>query len=384
MISGFSSAVVDKRMEDVGKLMSCFALNKNPAQSLNIALSADLSTDPRTAPGIIKHQSVCSMPTRLPAGTGSLHHRNIHQGRYDFAALCKSCPELRAFMKHNPKGEDTIDFSDSRAVVCLNKALLAYHYQIVNWQIPEGYLCPPIPGRADYIHYAADLLTSSDQPEVPRGKKIHVLDIGVGANCIYPIIGSQSYGWKFVGTDIDPIALNVAKAIVQSNPGLSKLVTLRLQSDPSAVFKGIIKSDEHFDLTLCNPPFHASGAEASEANQRKRTRLSKNTRNFPGQGAGSPLNFGGQDNELWCAGGELGFLMRMVNESVEFSQQVYCFTSLVSKKENVAPLQKNLSRLGATRVEVVTTHQGQKTSRLLAWSFLAAQQRQAWFRQRGF
>lgn len=330
------------------------------------------------------HQSVCGMPAKLPASPGSLHPRNIHQGRYDLAALCKSCPELKAFLKRNPKGEDTVDFSDSQAVLCLNKALLAHHYQIANWQIPEGFLCPPIPGRANYIHYAADLLTSADQAQVPTGKKVNVLDIGIGANCIYPIIGSQSYGWKFVGTDIDPVAVKVAEVIVQSNPRLSKLVTVRLQTDPNAVFKGIIKADDYFDLTVCNPPFHASSADAQEANQRKRNKLNKGTKTYPGNDNASPLNFGGQNTELWCAGGELGFLTRMITESVEFSQQVYCFTSLVSKKENLTPLKKLLSRFGASKVDVVATSQGHKISRLLAWSFLTPRQRQAWFQQRDF
>ena len=324
------------------------------------------------------------MTAKAPAGPGSLHPRNIHQGRYDLAALCKSCPELKAFLKRNPKGEDTVDFSDSQAVLCLNKALLAHHYQIANWQIPEGYLCPPIPGRANYIHYAADLLTSAAQAQVPTGKKVNVLDIGIGANCIYPIIGSQSYGWKFVGTDIDPVAVKVAEVIVQSNPRLSQLVTVRLQTDPKAVFKGIIKADDYFDLTVCNPPFHASSADAQEANQRKRNKLYKGTKTDPGNDHASPLNFGGQNTELWCAGGELGFLTRMITESVEFSQQVYCFTSLVSKKENLAPLKKLLSRLGATKVDVVATSQGHKISRLLAWSFLTPRQRQAWIQQRDF
>lgn len=330
------------------------------------------------------HQSVCGMPAKLPASSGSLHPRNIHQGRYDLAALCKSCPELKAFLKRNPKGEDTVDFSDSQAVLCLNKALLAHHYQIANWQIPEGFLCPPIPGRANYIHYAADLLTSAAQAQVPTGKKVNVLDIGIGANCIYPIIGSQSYGWKFVGTDIDPVAVKVAEVIVQSNPRLSKLVTVRLQTDPNAVFKGIIKADDYFDLTVCNPPFHASSADAQEANQRKRNKLNKGTKTDPGNDNASPLNFGGQNTELCCDGGELGFLTRMITESVEFSQQVYCFTSLVSKKENLTPLKKLLSRFGASKVDVVATSQGHKISRLLAWSFLTPRQRQAWIQQRDF
>lgn len=282
-------------------------------------------------------------------------------------ALCKACPELTPYLKSNPKNETTIDFKDSKAVLYLNKALLAHYYQTPNWQIPEGYLCPPIPGRADYIHHIADLLTSVDHPEVPTGKNIRVLDVGTGANCIYPIIGSRSYGWKFVATDIDPVAVKVAKAIVQSNPQLEKLVELRLQENPSAIFKGIINAADRFELTMCNPPFHASAAEARAANQRKRNNLNK------GMAAGSntSLNFGGQNGELWCAGGEIGFLTRMANESVEYASQVYYFTSLVSKGENIPPLKKLLSRLGAREIDVIMMSQGQKVSRLLVWSFLA-------------
>jgi len=106
-------------------------------------------------------------------------------------------------------------------VRCLNQALLAQTYQIKHWMIPVGYLCPPIPGRADYIHYVADLLAGAGK--VPTGKQVGVLDIGTGANCIYPIIGSQSYGWKFLATDIDPVSVKTACLFVESNPCLSKL-----------------------------------------------------------------------------------------------------------------------------------------------------------------
>lgn len=297
--------------------------------------------------------------------TSSLHPRNPHQGRYDLEALCVSSPTLKSYLKSNPKGETTIDFSDSKAVLQLNKALLAHYYNIANWQIPGGYLCPPIPGRADYIHYIADLLTSADHPEVPTGRNIQVLDIGTGANCIYPIIGSQSYGWKFVATDIDPLAVKVAEVIVQSNPRLGKLVKLRLQKNPDAIFKEIIKPSDQFELTMCNPPFHASIAEAKAANQRKRNNLNQRK----AVRRGDHLNFGGQNAELWCADGEIGFLTRMAKESVDYSRQVYCFTSLVSKRENVAPLKKLLSRLGAKKIDVINMSQGQKVSRLLAWRF---------------
>ena len=284
------------------------------------------------------------------------------------ATLCKTSPQLSAYLKTNPNNEPTIDFSDSKAVLALNKALLAHYYQVANWQIPEGYLCPPIPGRADYIHYIADILTSPDHPEVPRGGNIRVLDIGAGANCIYPIIGSRSYGWKFVATDIDPVAVNVAKVIVQSNPKLQKLIEVRLQKDPDAIFKGIINPKDRFDLTMCNPPFHASLAEARAANQRKRSNLSKGRVTDSDGG----LNFGGQNGELFCTGGEIAFLTNMVNESRAYAGQVKYFTSLVSKGENIAPLKKLLSRLGAKKIDVIQTSQGQKISRLLVWGFSSA------------
>ena len=308
---------------------------------------------------------MCSQSTKTTVKSTLLHPRNPHHGRYDLTALCASNPELRSYLKRNPKNEETIDFGDSNAVLHLNKALLAHYYHVTNWQIPEGYLCPPIPGRADYIHYIADLLTSVDNPQVPTGKNIRVLDIGSGANCIYPIIGSQAYGWKFVGTDIDPIAVKTARVIVQSNPCLSKLIELRQQSNLNAIFKGIINSTDIFDLSMCNPPFHASEAQAQAANQRKRNNLNKGNPDKSDR----TRNFGGQKNELWCDGGEMGFLTRMANESVEYSRQVTWFTSLVSKGSNIPPLKRLLSRLGAQKIDVLKMNQGQKSSRLLVWSF---------------
>jgi len=304
----------------------------------------------------------------------SLHPRNPHKGRYDLVVLSKSCPELKTFFKVNPTGDKTIDFSDDKAVLCLNKALLAHYYHVINWNIPAGYLCPPIPGRADYIHNLADLLANCDQGKIPMGKKVKVLDIGTGANCIYPIIGSQSYGWQFVATDIDPVSVKAASLIVDSNACLTKLIKLTLQNDKRAIFSGIIKDKDRFDLTLCNPPFHASMADAQASSQRKLQNLSKGKL----KKSSIKLNFGGQKAELWCPGGEIKFLKQMAKESVNYSKQVCWFTSLVSKSENVRPLKKLLNQLGVNQIEVIKMSQGQKISRLIAWSFLTSDQQKFW------
>src|SRR3954469_11654764 len=114
-----------------------------------------------------------------------LHPRNRHVLRYDFPALVRSSPNLKRFVRLSPTRNDTIDFADPAAVLALNRALLKHHYGVAHWTIPAGYLCPPVPGRADYVHRLADLLATSTSNVIPRGPKTVVLDIGVGANCIY-------------------------------------------------------------------------------------------------------------------------------------------------------------------------------------------------------
>lgn len=320
-----------------------------------------------------------NQPGRKTPDSGLLHPRNPHRGRYDLPLLCRTLPELSAYLKPSPAGGDTLDFSDNQAVLCLNRALLAHYYHVSHWQIPAGYLCPPIPGRADYIHYLADLLADSHQGQYPTGKKVKVLDIGTGANCIYPIIGSQSYGWQFVATDIDPVSVKSAGVILQSTPALGKSITLKQQHNSNAIFKGIITAKDRFALTLCNPPFHASMAEAKAGNQRKWQNLNrKKTGKGKPQKPQAALNFGGQKAELWCPGGEISFLKRMAKESVEFSRQVCWFTSLVSKGDNVRPLKKLLQKLGVSQCRVITMRQGQKVSRLIAWSFLSPEDQESW------
>ena len=166
-----------------------------------------------------------------------LHARNRHHGRYDFDALVKSCPELRKFPIINKYQNETIDFTQPEAVKTLNKALLLHYYELGYWDIPQGYLCPPIPGRADYIHNVADLLALNNGAEAPTGASIRCLDVGVGANCIYPIIGVKEYGWSFVGSDVDPAALASAQQIITENLILKDKVELRLQKNVKDILK---------------------------------------------------------------------------------------------------------------------------------------------------
>ena len=287
---------------------------------------------------------------------GELHPNNPQKGKYDFEVLSKNIPQLKEYIRKNPRGEDTIDFSDNEAVILLNKALLKTFYNIDNWDIPKSFLVPPIPGRADYIHYIAELLEKKDN--------VKVLDIGTGANCIYPIIGSQSYGWNFLASDIDSKSIENAQKIIDANKNLKDKIILKLQKNRDNIFEGIIDKTDRFDLTMCNPPFHSSLEAAIKANERKVSNLNKGNKEIK-----KGFNFGGQKAELWCNGGELLFLKKMAKESVKFSSQVNWFTSLVSDKDNIKPLGKLLEKLGAKEVKVLEMSQGQKISRVLAWKF---------------
>jgi 23S rRNA (adenine1618-N6)-methyltransferase len=302
----------------------------------------------------------------------NLHPRNAHRTGYDFAALVAVSPELESFVFTNDYKTQTIDFSNPDAVKALNKALLIAFYGIQNWDIPQNYLCPPIPGRADYIHYIADLLASSNNELIPEGETVQGLDIGVGANCIYPIIGNAVYGWSFVGTDIDENALQNCKKIIAENPKLIDAIALQLQTESRFIFKNIITAEDRFAFTICNPPFHASQQEATKSTIRKVNNL-QNTKTVQ-----PVLNFGGQNAELWCDGGEIGFITQMIYESVKYPKQVLWFTTLVSKKDNLHSIYKTLNKVNAAEIKTIDMAQGQKTSRIVAWTFMTELQQKDW------
>ena len=150
------------------------------------------------------------------------HQRSLHRERYDFNKLTEAHPELKSFVKENKYGDESVDFFDPMAVRALNTALLKHFYFIKHWEIPPEYLCPPVPGRADYIHHMADLLAGSNYGKIPRGDKIKCLDIGVGASLIYPIVANKLYGWSSTGSDIDQLALDSAQAIIKKNANTLK------------------------------------------------------------------------------------------------------------------------------------------------------------------
>ncbi|TDQ29918.1 23S rRNA (adenine(1618)-N(6))-methyltransferase RlmF [Tenacibaculum caenipelagi] len=278
-----------------------------------------------------------------------LHPKNIHNQGYDFKLLTEKYPKLSEFIIEKFEKE-TIDFSDPIAVKEFNKALLAAHYNIKHWNFSDENLCPPIPGRVDYIHHLADLVAGEEN--------VTVLDIGTGASCIYPLLGIAVYDWNFVATDIDLDSLDYAQDIIDDN-GFTDKVELRQQFKEEHVLEGIIEEEDAFTVTMCNPPFYKSAEEARGANRRKSRNLGNN----------AVRNFAGNSNELWYIGGEKAFLHTYLYESSKFPKASKWFTSLVSKKENVESLQSSGKKLGIKEFKVIPMNQGNKVTRIVCWRF---------------
>jgi len=307
---------------------------------------------------------------------GKLHPRNVHKDRYDLTALSVTNPSLSPFIRASEYGYDTIDFSDPGAVKALNQALLMHFYQLAYWDIPQRYLTPAVPGRADYIHNIADLLASKNNGVIPKGEHIKCLDIGVGANCVYPIIGNHSYGWSFIGSDIEKESLDAANDIIRKNPHLHGKITFRLQENKKMMFDGVIRKGEFLDLVICNPPFHANLHEARYGSLQKNNNISKEKFYGPPK-----LNFAGKSNELWYKGGEKKFIRRMIEESETFGKRVFWFSSLVSKHENLDFFYNLIEDLGAYELNNLKMGQGNKRSRVVAWTFLSPEDQQNWVKK---
>ncbi len=304
----------------------------------------------------------------------NLHPNNPHNQGYDFEALVNIFAELNEYVILNPHQEKTIDFTNPKAVLSLNTALLKLHYDIKNWSIPDGFLCPPIPGRADYMLNIADLLSEDFHNKRAKGHKVKMWDIGIGANCIYPLLAHQMFNWSCTGSEIDDTAIQNAQTILKEN-SLENKVSILKQSDPQSLIKNLLAEGDYYDVIICNPPFHESPQAIIDAAELKWKKLGKSQNT-------AQLNFGGQSQELWCEGGELGFVTKLISESADLPNSVMWFTSLVSRQENLDILVDKLSGMPKGEYRIIPMSQGQKKSRILAWTYLTRKQRKAWINYR--
>ena len=290
-----------------------------------------------------------------------MHAQNPYVDRYDLKRLVKHNPELKKHIVLNPSKEDTIDFSDSASVYELNRAMLLADFNLDRFELPMGYLIPPVPGRLEYLLHIREFLTNQFNSD--QNTKLRGLDIGSGANGIYCILGAQYFNLNMVGSECDENAVKIAKANISLTKSLKNKIEIRHQENKSFLFKNVIQTGEQFDFTVCNPPFHTSKEDAFRGSQKKLNNLG---REFDKQQVA--LNFEGQANELWCNGGEALFIKRLIKESILFKNQVKVFSTLVSKTDSLANIDKLLKKAKASSY-VIPMDLGNKKSRIVLWWF---------------
>ena len=329
----------------------------------------------------------------------------------------------------NNKGrrQASVDWRNGRSVRAVTAATLHHWYGIVDWSIPEGCLCPAVPNRKNYIdwlHHILETSTCREQDGVCRSldsdnikkKDVNVmgLDIGTGASCIYPLIGTCEYGWKFVGTDISDEAIQSARSIVARNEHtLQGRVQIRdarsyylqrkvVRVDDTygkrpqhnddkpndygiPIMTSVICDYESFDFMMCNPPFFEDMTDLHTRPKRKRKlppdfvsaeaktvlQEQKDVRND--QNPRTCHSHGGSGREVITAGGEAAFVERIVNESFVLKEKISWYTSMFGKKatwlyiNSILKRNVDVHKIACIRTTVLT--QGKTYRWVIAWSF---------------
>jgi 23S rRNA A1618 N6-methylase RlmF len=249
---------------------------------------------------------------------------------------------------NSPSPFGVVDWSDARSLLAVTQVLLRHDFHL-EFDMPLNHLCPPVPQRLNYIHWVADLLGIMTKEDA-RNAQVRGIDVGTGASAIFPLLGYATYGWRFLGTEIDPESVASAQANIDRNK-LGEKITVRHVASSENIFTDVIlPSDGTFDFTLCNPPFFSSLSQTG-------LHPSRSASATPG--------------ELVCEGGEEAFVERMIRQSKRLERRVRWFTTMLGRKSSLKTLLALLRspEISALVVDQTEFLQGQQARYGLAWSF---------------
>ncbi|KAI1205777.1 uncharacterized protein F4807DRAFT_453750 [Annulohypoxylon truncatum] len=282
------------------------------------------------------------------------YYKTLYLEEPDFHLLGQRDPAFKAVLERGSH----LDFANPKSVMQLTKTLLKLDFGLLV-DLPTDRLCPPVPNRHNYILWLKDLIDSTsplclDSAEPTR--QVAGLDIGTGASLIYPLLGCvQRPSWSFIATDVDPKSLAYARKNAQlNNMGLRIRVVHRNIAD--CLIPLVELGLETIDFAMVNPPFYTSEAELVDlASQKSRPPNSACT--------GAPV-------EMVCAGGEVGFIRRIIDESLVLREKVQWYTAMLGKQSSLEILVDVLKGHGVTNYAITAFIQGNKTRRwAIGWSF---------------
>ncbi|KAI1293748.1 RNA N6-adenosine-methyltransferase METTL16 [Halotydeus destructor] len=284
-----------------------------------------------------------------------MHPRNIYRKKRNFAVLGEEYPEFKQYLKYFDNGNATLDYKNVDALRCLTQTLLRKDFGL-DVVLPLDRLIPAIPQRLNYVLWIEDLVNTFDTSSETIG-----LDVGTGASCVFPLLTvCKNPTWKFIATEYDEESFEYATKNVQSNNLSDKIKVIRVKS-LDAMLDPLRAISENITFVMCNPPFfkehhsdiHDNGdsGESSIIETRK------------------PSNVG-QKFETSTEGGENEFVLKLIEQSLEFEDKVSVFTTMLGKKYSMKRLKEALSNEPRVKCFAKTEFCQGKTLRWgIAWTF---------------
>jgi 23S rRNA (adenine1618-N6)-methyltransferase len=275
----------------------------------------------------------------------------------DFKALAKKDKDFKEIWQQS---SGKLDFQDPATLMALSKAILKADFNL-QLEIPADRLCPPIPNRWNYVTWIQALLDSTSPSysnKYDPSRKVVGLDIGTGASAIYTLLALQSRpNWHMCATDVDKKSFDSAARNLALNNLMTRTSLLQtLSSAPLIPLQALGVST--LDFTLCNPPFFASASAMAAS--------------LSGTGKmRAPATIcTGSASEMICPDGDVGFVTRLVNESLVLRDKVQWYTSLLGHLSSAKAIIGLLKSHQVTNFAVGEVAAGAGTRRwLVGWSF---------------
>ncbi|KAK0407303.1 hypothetical protein QR680_019126 [Steinernema hermaphroditum] len=292
-----------------------------------------------------------------------MHDRNPYKKNPpNFTALAREYPELRKHCFITNRGTLNLNFADSEAVRILTLVLLRKDFGLTI-ELPHNSLVPRVPQRLNYLLFLEDLLLANGL----KNSDVTGIDVGTGCSCIYPLMGAAKFRWKFVATEIDETSIKMAKSNVEKN-GQTENITVMCPRESTILTEAVNAAlCEGFTFSMCNPPFY-DFEESSRKYSMDENNACENTVTEGGRPAPRSATVA-RLNELATEGGEVAFVLRMIEESMELRTRIRLFTSMVGIKASVQKIERVLKTIGDVRYVVSTLDQGRTQRFVLAWTY---------------
>lgn len=272
------------------------------------------------------------------------------------------------------------DFSTIDGQYDITEISVREYFGVPNYSLDRTKLCPRIPNRMEYLRIVEECLMEAEEvrtefengceikgdeekcgENTKSGKERWIVDVGTGSSMVYPIIGiGMNDNNRFIATEINPSSFSHCRTILEDDERMkSRIILQRIESQTEKLLPLELHPNVHIRYTVCNPPFYESKKQLESKEELK--------------ARGKPNALVSDDSEMYYhKGGEVGFVMRIIDESVETSripQYQHCwYTAQIGIHDHVRELEsylkeKSIPKVFQTAIDFFTKRW------VLAWNF---------------